>query len=81
MTIRIHIERLTVEGGSRADARQIGDALRTRLTELASAGLLPQSSQISRLDAGQLPHGASPDQIGRHTAGRIFQNLKGAPHA
>jgi hypothetical protein len=81
VTVKVHIERLTVEGSSRADAMRVGDALRAKLTELAADGFVPRSANLDRVDAGELPHGASPEQVGRHTAGRIFQNMKGAPHA
>lgn len=80
MMVNVHIGRLTVEAASRAEALRIGDALRSRLTELAAAGFLPKASRIERLDAGKVPPGAGPEQIGRHAAERIFQNLKGARH-
>ena len=81
MRVRIHIERLTVEGRSRSDAVRIGDALRARLTELGSTRFEPAPSSIARIQAGDVPRGATPEQIGRHTAGRIFQALKGCPDA
>lgn len=80
MKVKVHIGRLTVEGASRADAIRAGEALRSRLTELVSKGFEPRPSQISRLDGGEVPHGANAEHIGRHTAGRIFQNLKGSIH-
>jgi hypothetical protein len=81
VTVKIHIERLTVEGTSRADAMRVGEALRVRLTELAAAGFVPSASNLDRVDAGELRHPATPEHIGRHTAGQIFQNIKAAPHA
>jgi hypothetical protein len=81
VTVKVHIERLTVEGSSRADAVRVGEALRARLAELAAAGFAPRTGNFDRVDGGELPHGAAPEHIGRHTAGRIFQNMKGAPHA
>lgn len=81
MRARIHIERLTVEGRSRSDAVRIGDALRARLTELGSTGFAPAASSIARMQAGDVARGATPEEIGRQTAGRIFQAMKGGPDA
>jgi len=80
VTVNIHIERLTVEGSSRTDAKRVGDALRLGLTELVAAGFTPRAANLDRLDGGELPSGATPEHIGRHTAGQIFQSVKGAPH-
>jgi hypothetical protein len=81
MNLKIHIDRLTVEGISHSEAMRVGRALQSHLTELASAGLLPRESQIKSLDAGELPRGAGADHIGRHLAGQIFQKLKGPSNA
>jgi len=81
MQVKFHIGRLTVNGGSRADGVRIGDALRSRLTELAGSGLPLQGAKIDRLDAGTLPAGASAEHTGRHLADRIFENLRGARNA
>lgn len=82
MRINFHIERLTVEGKSRADGLRIGDALRSRLADLAAGGGLsqPSSLNIAHLDAGELARGANAAQTGDHLAGRIVQQLKGSPH-
>jgi hypothetical protein len=80
MNIKVHIGRLTVEGVSHADGLRVGEALRSRLAELAAVSLLRRASNIDRLDAGEIPRGASAEQTGRHVAGRIFQNLKGSPN-
>ena len=80
MTVKVHIERLSVEGGSYADARRVAESLRVRLAELAAAGFLPRNLNLERLDAGEIPRGASPEQIGRHSAAKIFQTVKGSRH-
>jgi hypothetical protein len=80
MKVNFHIERLTVDGASPADARRIGDALRARLAELASNGLRVRTQSVERIEGGEAPYGAGPEHIAKHAAGRIVQGLKGTPH-
>jgi hypothetical protein len=81
MNVKFHIGRLTIDGGSRADGVRVGDALRSRLTELAASGVPLRPSKIDRLDAGTLPPGASAEHTGRHLADRIFRSLRGSRNA
>ncbi len=76
MSIRIHIQRLTVEGASRAQAARAGEALRAHLSELTLRGISPQISDIERLDAGEI-RADDLDGAGRHAAERIFGHLGG----
>ena len=77
MKLKFHIGRLTIDGGSRGDGNRVGEALRTRLMELAASGLPLHASKIDRLDAGTLPPGTSVEETGRHLAERIFRSLTG----
>lgn len=84
MRLRIHIDRLTIEGMSPAEARQIGDAVRrhvTRLARAAPAPVRPTARQVDRLDGGTVPGGASAAGIGRHVATEIFRELAGPRRA
>jgi len=84
MTLRVHIDRLTVEGMTPTDARDVGEALQRHLTRLARAepGRLPSDTRrLDRLDLGVVPPGASPASIGRHVATQIFQGLSGPRRA
>ena len=81
MNVNIHIAKLTIDGGSRADGVRVGDALRARLTELAASGTPLPAMKIDRLDAGTLPEGAGAERTGRHLADRIFRSLRGSRHA
>lgn len=79
MKVNFHIQRLVIEGSSRAEAMRVAEALRARLSE-GTADLAARTAHIGRLDAGTLPHHSTPEQIGCHVAGRIWTNLKGPHH-
>ena len=81
MIVNFHIEKLTLEGGSRADGARLGEALRSRLAELTAGGLRAEPGSIERLDAGIIPHAASPEHTGHHLAERIFGSVKGPRNA
>jgi len=79
-TLRLHIDRLTLHGGTRADARRILAAIEQRLSELVNAGSEParfSSSRMASIDGGAVRAGASPVNIGSHIAQRIFRGLSG----
>lgn len=81
MNVNIHIAKLTIDGGSRADGVRVGDALRGRLAELAGSEAPLRAAKIDRLDAGTLPQGAGAERTGRHLADRIFRSLRGSRSA
>jgi len=74
MELKIHIQRLTIEGGSRASAAEFADALRNQLAAIVSRGAPLRSQRIGRIDAGTLPAGAAAKQ----QAGRVAESLHGA---
>ena len=71
MELKIHIERLTIEGGSRAAGAEFADALRQQLAAMVSRGAPLRSQQVDRIDAGTLPvsararNAAGPPRRGR----------------
>jgi hypothetical protein len=83
MRLHIHIERLTAEGLTAADAQRLGEAVQrhmTRLVHAAAEPLSPAARRVDRLD-GAVPHGASLVDIGRHLATQIFRELTGPGRA
>jgi hypothetical protein len=76
--VNFNIGGLTMEGYAPAEQKRFTQSLQSRLTELAkahhqsdwSAGL-----RMNRLDAGQLPVGATPEQAARHIALQIFSKI------
>jgi len=77
--MKIHIERLTVEGSSPLAADQLATALREHLTT-GTASIRPsalQAATIDRVDAGRVDHGTSMRDAGGRIANGIFHQLKG----
>ena len=70
--IHIHIDRLTLEGKTRAESRGIVEAMERHLTALANG------ARPGRGEAGVIAHGAAPDAIGGHIATQVFQKMGGA---
>ena len=75
--LKIHIDRLTLEGASRSDAVSFSDSLRAHLTRLLAPGISPAAPSVKSLDAGEVPAGAM-DRAGRQTAQRIVSHLSPA---
>lgn len=76
--VRLHIDRLTVEGMTLADGRTIGRAIERKLAALANAAPPAAENQtIAHLDGGTLAGPATPDRVGNHVAARILGTLGG----
>ncbi len=76
--LSFHIQRLTLEGISRADAGRVTAAMRRKITELAgtTAALSRASAaRIEKFDGGSIAAGSSPEEIGQHIATQIFKGL------
>ena len=76
--LSFHIQRLTLEGISRADAGRVTAAMRRKIAELAgttAALSRSSSSRIERFDGGSIAAGSSPEEIGQHIATQIFKGL------
>ncbi len=82
--LHIRIDRLSVEGMSAANGRFIGQAIQSEIAKLVNRGAW--TSPAADLRAGvapglTVPHGSTPDAIGRTVARRIFQTLGGRTRA
>ena len=78
--LNVRVDRLTLEGFSRADAGRVESAMRRKIAELAgTTAALSRASpvRIARIDAGTVAAGSSPERIGEHLAIRIFKGLMG----
>jgi hypothetical protein len=78
--LHFKIDRITVDGYSAADQKQFAHSLKSNLAELArrhSDHTWHEANGLTmdRLDAGQLPTGASPEDAARQIAARIFAKL------
>ena len=71
----VHIDRLTLEGKSRAEGRRIVAAIERQLASLAN-GAAPAAGEHS-----PVPHSAGADAIGRRIAVQVFRKIRGARHA
>jgi hypothetical protein len=76
--LRLHIDRLTLPGMSRANSGRVVGALQRELAKLAGGS--PRRrwrnlSVIGRLDGGTVREGARPEQLGEHLAAQIFRRL------
>lgn len=79
--IHIHIDRLTLEGKTPAEARTIVAAIERRVSELANRA----PARLAGSGAGTVAHGASPDaigsQFGAHIAAQVFRKPGGKRNA
>jgi len=78
--VRLHIDRLTVEGMTLADGRRIGRAIERKLAALANASVMPLAAEthtIPQVDGGTLAAPATPDRVGNQIAAGIFRTLGG----
>ena len=76
--LSFHIQRLTLEGISRADAGRVTAAMRRKIAELAgtTAALSRASAAEHRaVRRGIGAAGSSPEEIGQHIATQIFKGL------
>jgi hypothetical protein len=82
--LRLNINRLTIDGGTHADARRVRAAIERKLTEMVNAApetVRLANARMARIDGGTVRAGSTPDEIGSHLATRIFQGLKGGRRA
>ena len=78
--LHFKIGRITMDGYSAADQKRFTYSLKLKLADLArrESDLLWSETNgltMNRLDAGQLPSGASPEDAARQIAARIFSKL------
>jgi hypothetical protein len=77
VNLRIHIDRLTLAGMSRADADLVTSVMRRKLATLARQ--TPQSkwteAHLDRLDGGAVPSDIRPEDLGAHLAAQIFRKV------
>jgi hypothetical protein len=76
--IRVAIDRITIEGRSRADHVRAAEEFAKALASLADAAPGFDWSgvpTVRRFDAGALGAAATPEEIGRHLASRLFRRL------
>jgi len=74
--VRFDIGRLTLPGYSVAERSRFTAALQLALEKVVQEGdrtawSRAEPRSIARLDAGQLRHGASPEEAAVHVAGRV----------
>lgn len=77
--INFRIERLTLEGYTRADQTRFTRAFERSLRELASHARgvdWAAATGADRINAGTLLPGATPEQAARHTARQIVLSLR-----
>jgi hypothetical protein len=78
MKVNLHIDRLVLEGFSRAEGRTVGAALERELARLIDRGGLPahlhSATPIPRLDSGSLNLSPQtrPGTVGRQLARQIY---------
>jgi hypothetical protein len=82
--LHFEIGRITLYGYSASENARFTHSLRLNLTELARRHRTQAWSEanglaIDRLDAGQLPAGASPEDAARQIGARIFAGLTQPP--
>jgi hypothetical protein len=78
VTLKLHIDRLTLPGMSRADTARVVETIKKELAKLANKfpGRNWQDvSAVDRLDGGTIRAGAKPEQVGEHLAAQIFRRL------
>jgi hypothetical protein len=76
--LSVRIERMTLEGISRADADRVATGIRRKIADLAGATALPSrapAALIESFDGGSIAGGSSPEQMGEHIAREIFKAL------
>lgn len=76
--IWIAIDRMTIEGCTRADHARVTAAMARTLARLFDAAPEVDWSAVravARLEGGAVPARATPEQIGRHLAARLFRRL------
>ena len=77
--INFRIERLTLEGYTRADQARFTRTLEKTLRDLVTAAPgfdWAAATGADRIDAGTLLSGTTPERAARHTARQIFLNLQ-----
>ncbi len=72
--LHVRIDRLTLEGVSRAEARLIGAAIERHLTALANGRAAAPATNAP------LPHPAAADAIGKRVATHVFRSVGGRLH-
>jgi hypothetical protein len=77
MELKIHIQRLTIEGGSPQASAEFADALRQQLAATVSRGAPLRSQRIDRIDAGTLPAASPANQQALRVAERVHGAWKG----
>jgi len=80
--INFRIERLTLEGYTRADRARFTQTFEKRMRELVTAARgvnWAGAKGAERIDAGTLPPAATPEQAARHIARKIFLSLRQEP--
>ena len=81
--LRLHIERLVLDGVSTADPAGLGRAVEAELTRLLAQHVTPFPSttgaDVQRLDAGDVSwgEGASSEALGARVAGAVYKSLGG----
>lgn len=77
--VRLHIERLVLDGVPVADPAAFARALEARIGHLLSENGMPRNaSSTRRLDSGPVPWGeATPDALGARVAGAVYRSLGG----
>ena len=76
--VRLYVRRLVLEGISPADRTRVTSAMAKRLAELVGGAPGFEASaarNLERLDGGTVSTRATPEDIGRHLATRIFGGL------
>ncbi len=84
--LHIRIGRLTLEGYSVAEQKRFTNSLQSSLKELArhsghDSWRNHNGLKVDRVDAGQLPGGATPEAAARHVATRVFAQFTPRPRS
>ncbi len=82
--LNFHIGRLTLTGLSRIDQESVVNAMRRRLSALATQMPTLNWSHVSaslRIDGGEISSDATSEQLGNHLANHIMRHIEHARSA
>ncbi len=77
--VKIHIDRLTLDGFDGIDGQAVGRAIERELTRLVAGGAPLRSGAVDRVDGGTLPLPPvpTPGQLGRAVSSSVQRSVRG----
>ena len=78
--VRIHIDRLTLDGFEGVDGRAVGTAIERELARMVAREAPRQSSTRDRVDGGTLsvPRAPTAGQLGQAVSASVHRTIRGA---